>query len=44
MVYQSWIVGNDVVRGILVLFESFLGIGIIYYINKYVTKDLGDDE
>lgn len=43
MVGESWIVGSDEVRGLLLLLESGLGIVIILLMNKWATKDLGDD-
>ena len=43
MVGQSGLLGNDEVRGLLLLLESGLGIVIILLMNKWATKDLGDD-
>ena len=43
MVGESWILGNDGVRGLLLLLESGLGVFIILLLNKLVTKDLGED-
>lgn len=43
MVGESWIVGNDEVRGLLLLLESGLGVFIILLLNKWVSRDLGDD-
>lgn len=44
MVDKSWLLGNDEVRGLLLLLESGLGVFIILLLNKLVTKDLEDDE
>jgi hypothetical protein len=44
MVDKSWLLGNDAIRGIILLLESGLGIWIILLLNKLVTKDLEDDE
>mgnify|MGYP003334520309 len=43
MVCESWVVGNDEVRGILLFLEFLLGIWINHLLYKFVTKDLGED-